>query len=72
MYYITLSFSRLYTISKPLWSPLVEPTKVINPIYPLLTANQKSPEFELCFYFGFGCADGKDRALQCKCPVVGI
>ena len=21
---------------------------------------------------GFGCADGKDRALQCKCPFVGF
>ena len=24
------------------------------------------------FGFGFGFADGKDRTLQCKCPIVGI
>ena len=22
--------------------------------------------------FGFGCAVGKDRALECKCTIVGI
>ena len=28
--------------------------------------------FNIMVLVGFGCANGKDRALQSKCPIVGI